>query len=315
MTSYRRALVEATPPIWLGQLISVCGPGGTGASTVAIALAQGLGADVRNGRRVLLADLARRADQAMLHDAHDLGPGTQELVEAHRLGRPDIDEVWRTTFDVPRRGYRLLLGLRRPEAWSALRPRAIDASIDGLRRSFQVVVADVTGDFEGEADGGSIEVEERNHLARSAARRSGVVVAVGAPGMKGVYSLAAVVRSLIGIGVSPGRIVAVFNRSPRHPRARAELARALADLLAAGGNAGQEIALAGPIHVPERKIEDLLRDGAPLPGAVVDPVVQAVRIVSERQFASSPAPPGPTLVTPGSLGGWSESAESGTGGG
>ena len=65
----------------------------------------------------------------MLHDAQDLGPGAQELVEAHRLGRPEPDEVWRTTFDVPRRGYRLLLGLRRPEAWSALRPRAIDASI------------------------------------------------------------------------------------------------------------------------------------------------------------------------------------------
>ena len=96
-----------------------------------------------------------------------------------------------TTFDVPRRGYRLLLGLRQPEAWSALRPRAIDASIEGLRRSFQVVVADVTGDVEGEAEGGSADVEERNHLARSAALHSSVVVVVGAPGMKGVYSLAA----------------------------------------------------------------------------------------------------------------------------
>ena len=161
------ALDESAAPLWLGQLFSVCGPGGTGASTLAIALAQGLAADARNGRRVLLADLARRADQAMLHDAQDLGPGVQELVEAHRLGRPEPDEVWRTTFDVPRRGYRLLLGLRRPEAWSALRPRAIDASIVGLRRSFQVVVADVTGDVEGEAEGGSVDVEERNHLARS----------------------------------------------------------------------------------------------------------------------------------------------------
>ena len=131
-----------------------------------------------------------RADQAMLHDARDLGPGTQELVEAHRLGRPDVDEIWRLTFEVPRRGYRLLLGLRRPEAWSSLRPRAIDASIDGLRRSFHVVVADVTGDVEGEAEGGSADVEERNHLARSAALHSSVVVAVGAPGMKGVHSLA-----------------------------------------------------------------------------------------------------------------------------
>ncbi len=319
------ALGESTPALWLGQLVTICGPGGTGASTLAIAVAQGLAADPRHGGRVLLADLARRADQAMLHDAQDLGPGTQELVEAHRLGRPDVDEIWRITFDVPRRGYRLLLGLRRPEAWSSLRPRAIDAGIDGLRRSFHVVVADVTGDFEGEADGGSADVEERNHLARSAVLHSSAVVVVGASGMKGMHSLAGLVRSLTAIGVSPDRVLPVINRSPRNPRARAEQARALARLLAAGrggvpaGGAGlgggRQTALAGPIHVPERKLEDSLRDGGPLPGAVVDPIVQAVRAVSERQMDSGPALPGPTLIAPGSLGQWSETTEFGTGGG
>jgi hypothetical protein len=308
------ALGEVAAPLWLGQLFAVCGPGGTGASTLAIALAQGLAADARHSRRVLLADLARRADQAMLHDAQDLGPGAQELVEAHRLGRPEPDEVWRTTFDVPRRGYRLLLGLRRPEAWSALRPRAIDASIVGLRRSFQVVVADVTGDVEGEAEGGSADVEERNHLARSTALHSSVVVAVGAPGMKGVHSLAALVRSLQGIGVSPERIVPVVNRSPRNPRARADLARALAGLVAPTGSGGAT-ALAGPVHVPERKLEDTLRDGGPLPAAVVDPLTHAVGVVAERQSDRAPADSGPTLVAPGSLGSWSEAAEFQAGGG
>jgi hypothetical protein len=316
---------ESTASIWLGQLVTVCGPGGTGASTLAIALGQGLAADVRHGRRVLVADLARRADQAMLHDAQDLGPGTQELVEAHRLGRPEVDEIWRLTFDVPRRGYRLLLGLRRPEAWSSLRPRAIDASIDGLRRSFHVVVADVTGDVEGEAEGGSADVEERNHLARSAILRSSVVVAVGASGMKGVHSLAGLIRSLTAIGVSPDRILPVINRSPRNPRARAELGRALAGLLAAdhggapaggiGWSRGRQTALAGPVHVPERKLEDALRDGAPLPGAVVDPMVQAAEAVMERQLDSGSAQPGPTLIAPGSLGQWSEATEFGSGGG
>jgi hypothetical protein len=306
------ALDEASVPLWLGQLVAVCGPGGTGASTVAIALAQGLAADVRHGRRVVLADLARRADQAMLHDAPDLGPGAQELVEAHRLGRPEPDEVWRTTFDVPRRGYRLLLGLRRPEAWSALRPRAIDASLVGLRRAFQVVVADVAGDVEGEAECGSVDVEERNHLARSAVLHASVVVAVGAPGMKGVHSLAGLVRSLLAIGVAGGRIVAVINRSPRNPRSRAELARALAGLLAP---TGAETALAGPVHVPERKLEDVLRDGDPLPGVVVDPVLHAVRVVSERQLDRPPADVGPTRIAPGSLGSRPEAADFGTGGG
>jgi len=308
------ALGETPAPLWLGQLFSVCGPGGTGASSLALALAQGLAADARNSRRVLLADLARHADQAMLHDARDLGPGVQELVEAHRLGRPEPDEVWRITFDVPRRGYRLLLGLRRPDSWSALRPRAIDASIVGLRRAFQVVVADVTGDVEGEAEGGSIDVEERNHLARSAVLQSGVVVVVGAPGMKGVHSLAALIRSLSGIGVSPARIVPVVNRSPRNPRARAELARGLAALVAQS-EGGPALALAGPVHVPERKLEDALRDGGPFPAAVVDPLVHAVMAVSERQADGAPAQAGASLITPGSLGSWSESAEFGAGGG
>jgi hypothetical protein len=303
-------IAEAKAPLWLGQLLSVCGPGGTGASTAAMALAQGLAADARHSQRVVLADLALRADQAMLHDATDLGPGAQELVEAHRLGHPEPDEVWRTTFDVPRRGYRLLLGLRQPEAWSALRPRAINASITGLRRAFQVVVADVTGDVEGEAEGGSVDIEERNHLARSAVLHSSVVVAVGAPGMKGVHSLARLIRALTRIGVSPGRVIPVVNRSHRNPRARAELGRALATLLAGSGGA---TALASPIHLPERKLEDVLRDGAPLPAAVVDPLVQAVRAVAERQADSAPARAVGTRVAPGSLGTWPEAAEFGAG--
>jgi hypothetical protein len=303
------SLIENETPLWLGQLVSVCGSGGTGASTLAIALAQGLAADPRHGRRVVLADLALWADQAMLHDATDLGPGTQELVEAHRLGRPEPDEVRESTFDVPRRGYRLLLGLRQSEAWSALRPRAIDASLVGLRRAFQVVVADVTGDVEGEAEGGSLDVEERNHLARTTVLHSSVVVAVGAPGMKGVHSLAGLIRSLARIGVLPGRVVPVINRSYRNPRARAEAGRALAALLTTCG----ATALAGPVHVPERKLEDVLRDGGPLPGAVVDPIVHAVQVVAERQADTAPARSGGSLVSPGSLGSWSEAAEFGAG--
>jgi len=294
----------ASGPLWLADLFVVCGAGGTGASTVAIALAQGLAGDARQAGRVLLADLARRADQAMLHDAPDLGPGVQELVEAHRVGRPDPDEVRRMTFGVPRRGYRLLLGLRQSEAWAALRPRAIDAALEGLRQAFQVVVADVTGDFEGEAEGGSVDVEERNYLARSAALRASIVVAVGAPGLKGVHSLGGLIRSLVAMGVSGDRIVAMLNRSPRNPRARAESARALAGLLPE-----QRLALASPVHVPERKLDDVLWDGAPLPGSVVDPVVHAVQAVAPRLLDHPPPSADPVRVRPGSLGSWAEPAD------
>ena len=76
-------------PATRGPLVAVTGPGGTGASVTAIALAQGLAAEpgtAGRGPEVLLADLCRRADQAMLHDARVLVPGLPELVDAHRGG-------------------------------------------------------------------------------------------------------------------------------------------------------------------------------------------------------------------------------------
>ena len=91
----------------------------------------------------MLADLALDADLAMLHDAGDVVPGVQELVESFRHGDP-----------APRRGplarrsrddhpYRLLLGLRRHRDWTVLRPRAFEAALDGLRSAFTNVIADV----------------------------------------------------------------------------------------------------------------------------------------------------------------------------
>lgn len=286
------------PSPWRGQLIAVCGSGGTGASTVAIALAQGMAGDVRYGGRVVLADLALRADQAILHDSVDLGPGVQELVEAHRLGQPEAEQVRSTTFEVPRRGYRLLLGLRRPDAWAALRPRATDAAVDGLRRAFQLVVADVTGDFESEADGGSVDVEERNHLSRTTVLQADVVVLVGAPGLKGTSSLAHLIVAAAEAGVDGSRILPVVNRAPRNPRSRAEIAAALSELTSGAG------ALASPVWVPERKIESALRDGTRLPGAVVGDVVAAARALLDRLADAMPPRSGPTRIAPGELGHW-----------
>jgi hypothetical protein len=292
-------LAEPTPPPWRGRLFALCGPGGTGTSTAAMALAQGLGADARHGGRVLLADLALRADQAMLHDAGELGPGIQELVDSHRLGHPDPGELDTFTFDVPARRYRLLLGLRRPAAWAALRPRATDAAVEALRRAFQVVVADVTGDLEGEAESGSIDVEERNHLARATVLQADVTAVIGSPGLKGVHSLAATVRALTEAGVEPGRILPVVNRAPRNPRARAEIGEALARMAPPTG-------VSTPVWLPERRVEDALRDGTTLPAAVVRPLTEAVLAVAERRADTAPPAAEPARIAPGSLGTWGE---------
>lgn len=287
----------------LGRVVAVTGPGGTGASTVAAALAQGL-AQGEPGLDVVLADLCLNAEQAMLHDSREVVPGIQELVDAHRSGTPTVEAVRSQTFAVERRGYHLLLGLRQARFWAGLRPRALGSSLLSLRRTFDVVVADIDPSLEGEAEGGSVDVEERHMMARTAATHADVVFAVGAPTMKGTYSLVRVLDELLAFGVPAARIVPVLTPAPRSPRRRAELARALAELHAsplAGG-------LPSPVFLPRWSVEEALRDGAELPrplprllaGAYAAALDQGA--VLAGRVVDLTAQPVFERVTPGSLG-------------
>jgi len=262
-------------PVWQAPLVAVTGPGGTGASTVAIALAQGLAADVRSAGSVLLADLRLHAEQAMLHDARDVVPGVQELVDAFRSGRPGAEDLRGLTFGIPTRGYRLLLGLRRSRAWATIRPQAFEACVDGLRGAHRMVVADVEPDVEGEDDGGSIDVEERNSMTR-------------------------VLGGLLAYGVPGARLVAVVNRAPRSIRSRAELTAALAELMPAWAGAG----MPSPVFLPDRRVDQALRDGVTLPDVLVAPVVGAVGAVMARATEDARRPQAPRQVRPGSVGSW-----------
>jgi hypothetical protein len=292
------------PVAWRGAVAALTGSGGTGVSTAAIALAQTLADDVRHGGMVLLADLRLRAEHAVLHDAGDVLPCVQELVEAHRSGQPSADDVRSLAFAVPQRRYHVLLGLRRARHWPAIRPQAFEAAFDSLRRAWGVVVCDIDADLEGEGDAGSIDIEERNVMARTAAAQADVVFAVGLPELKGVHSLVRVLDDLIAFGIDPARIVPVVNRAPRSARARAGLAAVLADLTGpfAGGR------LMNPIHLPERSnVEADLHDGVRLPAALGAPLAGAFKALLDRPrlepVAASPEP-----VRPGSLGRWTEEA-------
>lgn len=292
------------------RLVAVTGPSGAGRSTVAMAIAQGLAAEPRHGL-VCLADLALNADQAMLHASPDVVPGVVELVEAHRGGVPPVEAIRSLTWLVEDRGYHLLLGLRRHRDWTAIRPRAFEAGLDGLRRAFRVVVADVHDDLEGEHTSGSIDVEERNGMARTVASAADLVLVVGAPGMKGLHSLLRVVRGLLDHGVPASRLVPVLNRAPRSLRLRAELTRSFGELLAAStGQSG----VPSPVHLAtSRNLDHLLRDGARLPAPWLGPVVSPVVALLDR---TGPEPDpvhdrAPVPVAPGSLGRWTEQDEDG----
>ena len=286
---------------WRGRVAAVCGPGGTGASTVAVALAQGLADDPRLGHAVLLADLALHAEQAMLHDARDVVPGVQELAEAHRAQRLSPEEVRALTFDVNERGYHLLLGLRQSRSWAALRPRSFEAAFESLRGAYRIVVCDTDADVEGEEEGGSLDVEERHVMSRTAVLRADVVFAVGLAGMKGTHALVRVLTDLRAAGVAAERVVPVVNRAPKGGRARAELASTVARLAGSGG-----APFAPPVFLPDRRVEEPLVDGVRLSSTLTRPLAGAFTAMVDATAPPAAAPGADgRRVRPGSLGTWS----------
>lgn len=288
---------------WRGQLVAVVGGGGVGTSTVAMAAAQAVATDVRHAGLVVLADVARRADLALLHDAGDVVPGVQELTDAYRTRTLSADEVRALTFACEDRGYHLLLGLRRPRDWSVLRPRAFEHALDGLLRSFRVTVADLDPDLEGESECGSIDVEERNVMTRTALGRADVVTVVGLPGVAGIHRQARIIDDVLRFGVDPARVLPIVNRGPRTPRSRAEVARAVAGTVAA--LRGEVVSVASPLFLPDRRrLDDFHRDALPLPRSIVDPVGAAISAMLERAAPHALATE-PQAVVPGSLGSWS----------
>src|SRR3546814_17408533 len=93
-----------------------------------------------------------------------------------------------------------------------------------------------------------MDIEDRNAMARSAARNADLVVVVGTPGVKGLHSLLRVIREVITAGVPASQVRPVINRAPRGPRARAEIAPTVGELLALGG----ATPVPSPLHLPDR---------------------------------------------------------------
>ncbi len=285
-----------------GRLVAVTGGGGTGTSTVAMAIAHAAAADPANGGRVALVDASLDACQALLHDSGDVVPGLQELVEMHRTARPDAGRVRATLWAFPDRGYDLLPGLRRHRDWTALRPRAVEAAVDALRRTYATVIADVDPDLEGESETGSLDVEDRNACARLFTSTADLVVVTGRDDVVGVHRTVRTLAALLGHGVPADRLLPVINRASRSPRHRAEVARSIAILL---GELVPGAAPASPLMVPARRDLDAVQhDGSPLPRSFWAPIGAAVTAVIDRAGETGPraTEPEPVPVRPGSLG-------------
>ena len=263
-----------------GALVGVIGPGGVGTSTIAMALAQAWAAD---GTDTVLVDGCRRADLAMYHDVGDVIPGFPELVDLHRGDEPDPDEIRSMEFET-RRGYRLVLGMRRPRDWAGLRPRAVGSSLAGLRRTHAAVVVDVEADLDAEADTGSPDVEDRHAAALSVVRHGDAVVVVARPDLKGIHDAVRLVHDLVRCGTPSARIAVVVNHAPRSAPVRARIARAIRSLTADEEPGAIDFVR----HL--RRADAVHQDVAPLSPVAGTTVLRAASAVLDRSPSPSPEP-------------------------
>jgi cellulose biosynthesis protein BcsQ len=286
----------------------VLGAGGTGTSTTAIAVASHFAslASTTHGsaqRHVALIDASLNADQALLHDLGDVVPGLQELVDLHRTTNPSPDEVRNHFWFSPRHGYDVLPGLRRHRDWSTLRRRTTLSALNSIHRSYDIVVADVDSDFEGETETGSIDVEDRNLLARELATNADIIVLTTRAGVSGLSRSLQILRDLIELGIDTERVLLVVLGAPRSTRQRSELSRTIRRLLQ---EAAPTHSIPTPVMVPIRRdLEPFIHDGTPPPRSSLGSITSAVSELHQqldptrthRSFQSTPI-----AVIPGHLG-------------
>lgn len=280
----------------LARMLAVTGAGGTGTSTLAMALAGRLGATSDTA----LIDGALDADLALLHDLGDVLPGLPELVDAHRTATPTPDLVRENLWQCPNHGYDVLPGLRRHRDWTTMRRRNVSAAIRSVRAAYDMVVADTDLDLEGESDTGSVDIEDRNMLARELLTTSDVVVVTARPGLAGIRRLVRGLTHLLEHDIEARRIVPVVVGAPRSTTRRSELTRTLARLLAEIHPDADRLV---PVMVPIRRdLEPFLHDAGPLPSSVVGSVATAARIVLDSTEPIAPATYAAVRVVPGHLG-------------
>ncbi len=237
------------------DLLAVTGTPGAGASTVAQALATALAAT----GPTLLADLALDADQHLRHGVPPGADGVFELADALRHQRPGTIEP--PVAPQPS-GYDLLCGLRRPQEWVALSGSVAEQLVEVLRRERANVVADVSSEVDGRAETGSLDLEDRNALARTVVRQATVVVVVGRGTTTGVPRLVRLLTGLERHGVDRHRLRPVLNGVPR----RSAASRSLAELL---GELGGEPWPTAVALAHDRRVEARLREARPLPSRLV----------------------------------------------
>lgn len=127
----------------LGVAIGVLGVGGSGTSTISMALAQSFAGD----NRVNLVDLIVEGSQRMYHDIDVVQPGMAEAIAGSRL--INVGDEYFERFKVPilERGYLLMLSVSHQSQLEAFRRSDLAGAIRTIKRTSDITIFDLDADF------------------------------------------------------------------------------------------------------------------------------------------------------------------------
>lgn len=199
------------PPVpRTGRLVAVGGPAGSGATELAIGLADAMAAK----RRVLLVD----ADEATPSVSPRLGlpiePNLRSAIDAVEFG---LGSLTRTLLPVPGAAFGVLGGLPNVAAWAQVRPSEVVLVTEAVSRFADEIVINVGHCLE-DVGGG----RGRYGISRTLLSEADVVIAVGPATPVGVSRLLEWLAAARALAASPPVVVAV-NRAPKDRYRRAEL--------------------------------------------------------------------------------------------
>ena len=127
----------------LGLAIGVMGVGGSGATTLAMALAQSFAGE----NRVTLVDLVVEGSQRMYHDIDVMQPGITEAIAGRRVMKVGEDYFERFKIPILERGYLLMLSISHQSQLEALRRSDIGEAIGRLKRTSDITIFDLDSNF------------------------------------------------------------------------------------------------------------------------------------------------------------------------
>ena len=147
-------------------------------------------------------------------------------------------------------------------------------------------------------------------IASPVTDQSDVVVVTARPSASSVHRLVRLLGDVRRLGVDPARVLPCIVAAPRAGRARAELAAAVHELERPDGAAPVNPVL----FLPERRrLDQLIIDGRPLPGALADTAATGVQAVVQQvvRRAAPATATAPVPIAPGSLGRWTDQEATG----